>query len=122
MDVYKKIASVVTDDDLERVHAEVHDRFGPLPDEVHSLLSLSEIQILCRKLRIKSLRERGGLCTVEFGRMLDFPFEKAMRLLKESGGKVRSLPAKPNVLVLETKMVGLAEKSAFIRERLSRLL
>jgi len=122
MDVYKKIASVVTDDDLERVHAEVHDRFGPLPDEVHSLLSLSEIQVLCRKLRIKSLRERGGLCTVEFGRMLDFPFEKAMRLLKESGGKVKSLPAKPNVLVLETKMVGLAEKSAFIRERLSRLL
>jgi len=122
MDVYKKIASVVTDDDLERVHAEVHDRFGPLPDEVHSLLSLSEIQILCRKLRIKSLRERGGLCTVEFGRMLDFPFEKAMRLLKESGGKVKSLPARPNVLVLETKMVGLAEKSAFIRERLSRLL
>jgi len=122
MDVYKKIASVVTEDDLERVHAEVHDRFGPLPDEVHSLLSLSEIQILCRKLRIKSLRERGGLCTVEFGRMLDFPFEKAMRLLKESGGKVKSLPSKPNVLVLETKMVGLAEKSAFIRERLSRLL
>jgi len=122
MDVYKKIASVVTDEDLERVHAEVHDRFGPLPDEVHSLLSLSEIQVLCRKLRIKSLRERQGLCTVEFGRMLDFPFEKAMRLLKESGGKVRSLPAKPNVLVLETKMVGLAEKSAFIRERLSRLL
>ena len=55
-------------------------------------------------------------------RMLDFPFEKAMRLLKESGGKVKSLPARPNVLVLETKMVGLAEKSAFIRERLSRLL
>ena len=122
MDVYKKIASVVTDEDLERVHAEVHDRFGPLPDEVHSLLSLSEIQILCRKLRIRSLRERGGVCTVEFGRMLDFPFEKAMRLLKESGGKVKSLPTKPNFLVLETKMVGLAEKSAFIRERLSRLL
>jgi len=122
MDVYKKIASVVTEDDLERVHAEVHDRFGPLPDEVHSLLSLSEIQILCRKLRIKSLRERNGLCTVEFARMLDFPFEKAMRLLKESGGKVKSLPSRPNVLVLETKMVGLAEKSAFIRERLSRLL
>jgi transcription-repair coupling factor (superfamily II helicase) len=59
---------------------------------------------------------------VEFGRMLDFPFEKAMRLLKESGGTVKSLPARPNVLVLETKMVGLAEKSAFIRERLSRLL
>jgi transcription-repair coupling factor (superfamily II helicase) len=45
-----------------------------------------------------------------------------MRLLKESGGKVKSLPTKPNVLTLETKMVGLAEKSAFIRERLSRLL
>jgi transcription-repair coupling factor (superfamily II helicase) len=122
MDVYKKIASVVDDADLERVHAEIHDRFGPLPDEVHSLLSLSEIRVLCRKLRIRSLRERQGLCTVEFGRMKDFPFEKAMRLLKESGGRVKSRQDKPNVLVLETTQVGLAEKSAFIRERLSRLL
>jgi transcription-repair coupling factor (superfamily II helicase) len=85
-------------------------------------MSLSEIQILCRKLRITSLRERGGVCAVEFGKMMDFPFEKAMRLLKESGGKVKSNSAKPNQLILETSKVGLAEKSAFIRERLSRLL
>ncbi|MEI8095959.1 MAG: transcription-repair coupling factor [Spirochaetales bacterium] len=122
MDVYKKIASVVGEDDLERVFTEIHDRFGPLPDEVQSLLSIAEVQIICRKLRIISLRERGGICTVEFGKMMDFPFEKAMRLLKESGGKVRSNPAKPNQLVLETSKVGLAEKSAFLRERLSRLL
>jgi len=122
MDVYKKIVSVVTEDDLERVHAEVHDRFGPLPEAVMSLLSLSEIQILCRKLRIKSLRERNGQCTVEFGRMIDFPFEKAVRLLKESAGKVKSLPSKPNVLILATEQVGLSEKSMFIRDRLSRLL
>ncbi|NNM66963.1 MAG: transcription-repair coupling factor, partial [Spirochaetales bacterium] len=122
MDVYKKIASVVTDDDLERLFQEVYDRFGPLPDEVHSLFSLAEIQIICRKLRIKSIRERSGICRVEFGRMIDFPFEKAMRLLKESKGQVRSLPDKPNVLVLETQKVGLAEKSVFLRERLSRLL
>jgi len=122
MDVYKKIASVVDENDLERVHQEIHDRFGPLPSEVHSLMSLSEIQILCRKLRITSLRERGGVCAVEFGKMMDFPFEKAMRLLKESGGKVKSNSAKPNQLILETSKVGLAEKSAFIRERLSRLL
>ena len=122
MDVYKKIASVVTEEDLERVNQEVYDRFGPLPDEVHSLMSLAEIQIICRKLKVKSVRERNGLCAVEFGRMVDFPFDKAMRLLKESGGQVKSLPDKPNVLVFETKKIGLAEKSIFLRERLSRLL
>lgn len=122
MEVYKKIASVVDEDDLGRVYQDIFDRFGPVPDEVHSLLSIAEIQIICRKLKIKSVRERAGQCTVEFGRMVDFPFEKAMRLLKESAGKVKTLPAKPNVLVLETSKVGLKEKSAFIKERLTQLL
>ncbi len=122
MEVYKKISSVVDDDDLDRVYREIGDRFGPLPEEVLSLLSLAEIRILCRKLKVISLRERAGLCTVEFGLMKDFPFDKAMRMIKLSSGKVRPAANKPNALVLETKAVGLKDKSLFIREKLSALI
>ena len=44
MEVYKKIAAVSSDMDLESLHSELHDRFGPLPDEVLSLVSMSEIR------------------------------------------------------------------------------
>ncbi|NLC91985.1 MAG: transcription-repair coupling factor, partial [Treponema sp.] len=50
MEIYKKIASVVTESEFNSVLSELIDRFGPIPDEVSSLLSLAEIRIICRKL------------------------------------------------------------------------
>jgi len=122
MEIYKKIASVTDDHELEILNQEIYDRFGPLPEEVHSLLSLSEIKILCNKLKIGSLRERKGSCRIEFLKMKEFPFHKAMRLIKESAGKVKSLPNAPNMLIIDTGSVGLREKSAYICDRLSALL
>jgi transcription-repair coupling factor (superfamily II helicase) len=52
MEVYKKIASIQTRDELERVYAELIDRFGPLPDEAQSLLALAEIRIICKKIAV----------------------------------------------------------------------
>lgn len=58
MEIYKKIASITTDNEFEAVIYELNDRFGPIPEEVSSLLALAEIRIICRKLNIKSLREK----------------------------------------------------------------
>ncbi len=121
MEVYKKIAAVSERDALERIHAELEDRFGPIPEEVSSLLSLAEIKIICRRLSIATLRERGGLVTLEFSRVSDISVDKVLRLLKESGGGVRLDPQRPNVLLLETGKIGLKEKSEFIREKLEML-
>ena len=121
MEIYKKIASVSERDTLERIHAELQDRFGPIPEEVYSLLSLAEIRIICRRLSIATLRERGGLVTLEFSRVSDISVDKVLRMLKESGGRVKLDPQRPNVLLLETGKIGLKEKSEFIREKLEML-
>ncbi|MDR1636023.1 MAG: transcription-repair coupling factor, partial [Treponema sp.] len=65
MEMYKKIASVREKDELDRVHAEMIDRFGPPPDEAASLLALAEIRIICREIAVVSLRERAGQARVE---------------------------------------------------------
>ena len=122
MEVYKKIAAVDSDEELERIHAELHDRFGPLPEAVASLLSLAEVRIVCRKLRISNLSERGGKVRVEFGKVSLIPVDKVLHLMQTSGGKVKPDPKNPNVLLLETSSIGLKEKSEFLRERLSTLL
>ena len=122
MEVYKKIASITSEEELEGVFAEIMDRFGPLPDEVQSLMSLAEIRILCRKLRVSTLKERKGEVEVEFSRIADISLDKAMRLIKESNGAVRPDPKHPNVLKLKIGEIGLAEKSEFLRERLEALV
>jgi transcription-repair coupling factor (superfamily II helicase) len=121
MEVYKKIASVREKDELERVYAEMLDRFGPLPDEAASLLALAEIRIICREIAVSSLREKGGQVRVEFGRVSRVNVERLIRLMKESAGKVKLDPASPNVLILHTGNIGLKEKSEFIREKLASL-
>ena len=122
MEVYKKIASVTTQEELDQVHLELQDRFGPLPEQVQSLLSLAEIRIICRRLSIASLRERQGSAEIEFSKVSLISAEKVVQLIREGAGNVKLSPSKPNVLMLKTGKVGLAEKSEFLRERLSMLL
>ncbi|HOT63074.1 MAG TPA: transcription-repair coupling factor, partial [Treponemataceae bacterium] len=121
MEVYKKIAAISTQDELDRVYAELVDRFGPVPDEVLSLLSLAEIRIICRRLSIASLKEKAGQVRVEFSKVSKVSVDRLLRMMRESAGRVKLDPKHPNVIVLETGRIGLKEKSEFIREKLEAL-
>ena len=121
MEIYKKIASITTNAEFEAVITELSDRFGPIPDEVSSLLALAEIRIICKKLSITSLREKQGEVKVEFGSVADFSIDKFMKLLKDNPGTIRLNPAMPNVMFIKLGKIGLKEKSEFIREKLSQL-
>ena len=121
MEVYKMIAAIRDRDELERVYAELLDRFGPLPDEAASLLALTEIRIICAALAVASLKEREGVVRVEFAKVAKVNIDRLVRLMKESPGKVKLDPKQPNVLTLATGNIGLREKSEFIREKLAAL-
>jgi len=122
MEVYKKVAGVVTDDELDRLHRELEDRFGPLPEEVQSVLSLAEIRVICRKLFVTSLREKDGAISIEFSRLSRVSVDKVVRMIKESGGRAFLDPEHPNFLKLKAGGIGLREKSEFIRGRLAMLV
>ena len=121
MEVYKMIAAIREKEELERVYAELADRFGPLPDEAASLLALAEIRIICRALAVSSLKEKAGQVRVEFAKVSRVNVERLVRLMKESSGRIRLDPKKPNALILSAGNIGLKEKSEFIREKLAAL-
>ena len=122
MEVYKKIAGVQSKDELESMYLELEDRFGPIPDEVYSLLSLAEVRVIAKKLFISSLKEKQGVIQIEFSKVSDIKIDRVLKLIKESAGRVRLDPAKPNMILLEAGKVGLKEKSEFIREKLDALV
>jgi transcription-repair coupling factor (superfamily II helicase) len=121
MEVYKKIAGVTTDTEFDKVYREIEDRFGPVPDEVHSVLALAEIRIICRKLFITSIKEEKGSLAIEFSRLSKISVDKVVRMVKEGRGRVTLDSKKPNVLIMRTGAIGLREKSEFLKERLSML-
>jgi len=121
MEIYKKIASVCTDAEFDAVLGELNDRFGPIPDEVSSLLALAEIRILCKKLAISSIKERKGEVQVVFKQVSTLSIDKVLKLIKDNPGTVRMVPTQPNAIFIKLGQIGLKEKSEFIREKLSKL-
>jgi len=122
MEFYKRIASIRDKEDLERVYDLLLDRFGPLPDEAASLLSLAEIRIICRELAVLSLKERANEIRIEFAKVARVNVDRLLRMIQHSGGNVKLDPKKPNVIILKTGSIGLKEKSEFLREKLSSLV
>jgi len=121
MEIYKKIAAVTDDAEFDAVLAELADRFGPIPEEVSSLLALAEIRIICRKLSIKSIKERQGEVAVEFQQVSNISIDKILKLIRDNPNSVRLNQKLPNVLFIKLGKIGLKEKSEFIREKLSQL-
>ncbi len=122
MAMYKRIASINTSDELELLRGEISDRFGTLPEEVHSMLALADIRILCKSLSIISMRERKSLIRIEFGNVAVISTEKIISLIRNYAGTVRIDPKQPNVLLVKTGKNMLQEKSQYISTILKRIL
>lgn len=122
MEIYKKIAAVTNELEFDSVLSELNDRFGPIPDEVSSLLALAEIRILCKKLCISSIKERQGEVRIEFKQVSNLNVDKFMNMIRDNPGIVRMNAQLPNVIFIKLGKIGLKEKSEFIREKLSQLM
>ena len=122
MEIYKKIASVTTEAEFESVVLELDDRFGPIPDEVSSLLALAEIRIICKKLSVSMLKETKGEVRVVFDSVSKISIDKLMKLIKDNPSTIRMNYATPNVIFIMLGKIGLKEKSEFIREKLAQLI
>ena len=122
MEIYKKVAGIQTKQELGMLYSELEDRFGPIPDEVYSLLSLAEVRIIAKQLNITSVKEKKGEITVEFGKVSDINIDKLMTLIRNNSDKIRLSPEKPNSIILTSGKVALKEKSEFIREKLESLI
>ncbi|MBN1523427.1 MAG: transcription-repair coupling factor [Spirochaetales bacterium] len=122
IETYKQIASITTEEEFDSIFRNIEDRFGPMPDELQSILSIAELRILCRTLGIKSLREKQGTARIEFSRVSAINADKVIRLIKEKAGKVYLKSNEPACIFLKTGTIGLKEKSLFIKEQLSFML
>jgi transcription-repair coupling factor (superfamily II helicase) len=53
--LYRRLAEIEDDRDIEAFAAELVDRFGPLPDEVEYLLQVVSIKSLCRRANVERI-------------------------------------------------------------------
>ena len=121
-EAYKKIASVRTEGQLEGLRAELENRYGTMGEEVDNLFCIAEIKIICRRLSIYHLSERGGVVEIEFSRLSALNPDRVISLLRQADGKVQMDSRHMDKMRMQTSAVSLKDKALFILEQLRRLL
>jgi transcription-repair coupling factor (superfamily II helicase) len=64
--VYRRMAAVRSEADLDRHMDEVRDRYGPLPDSVLNLAEYAAIRLMADRLRVESLDRDGHAVVLKF--------------------------------------------------------
>ncbi|MEE9255319.1 MAG: TRCF domain-containing protein, partial [Pseudomonadales bacterium] len=65
--IYKRIANAASDDELEDLKAEMHDRFGRLPPQVETLFKVTKIKLAASNLGINRVDVGPSGVRVDFG-------------------------------------------------------
>ena len=55
LQLYRRLSTLETDEDIESFAAEMIDRFGPVPSEVEQLLEIVAIKALCRRAHVEKV-------------------------------------------------------------------
>jgi len=59
LEIYRRIASSESPEEIAEIGRELADRFGPLPPRALHLLHLGELRVRCRRSGVKGLHVRG---------------------------------------------------------------
>ena len=108
MEMYKRIASIRTDEDRADITDELIDRYGDLPLQAETLLDVSQLRALCN---------RAGISQVSFGRD-GLVFRLDERYVPEAGIFLQALSETDGRLVLSArKGAALLLKDPRLQER-----
>ncbi|HEY8963052.1 MAG TPA: TRCF domain-containing protein, partial [Alphaproteobacteria bacterium] len=92
MSLYRRLASLDTQDDIEAFAAELIDRFGPLPSEVENLLQLTGIKALCKQAGVESIEAGPKGVVVAFRNHTPPNPDGVIRLIAAKAGTMKIRP------------------------------
>lgn len=66
VEIYKRFAACTSFEEIDDIASELVDRYGPLPEAVENLLTVSRIKTLARRLHIIGISQRSTLFELKF--------------------------------------------------------
>lgn len=88
---YKRISSAESEEELADVHAEIADRYGPIPETIENLFEYSRLRREASKLGIISIDREGDRLAVKFTEQAKIDPEKLIALV--SSGSASFAPS-----------------------------
>jgi transcription-repair coupling factor (superfamily II helicase) len=92
LNLYKRLAAVREAGRLAEFSEELADRFGPPPPEVRWLLTVVDLKLEARALRVREIDARREAVRVGFAPDPPIPPERIVELLRAERGRLKYLP------------------------------
>jgi transcription-repair coupling factor (superfamily II helicase) len=99
LDLYRRIARLVDQQEIEGFAAELIDRFGPLPQEVENLLALVGLKRLCREAGVDRVDAGPRGAVIGFRGDVFAEPERLIQFIGQRAGTVKVRPDQRLVLV-----------------------
>ena len=84
LEVYKRLSSMVHEDEVEDLLRELRDRFGPPPKEVVALLELVKIKILGKRMGLDKVRRVGNTLILVFNPKASLDVERLFSFVSKN--------------------------------------
>ncbi len=121
IEVYKRIAGAISEEEIDVIQQELFDRFGPMPPIINNLLKLSEVKVIAKKLKVVSIIQKGKDVVIEFNKHSVVRPERLIVLVQHYKNLISVNPQKSHLLILKIGDYLLAEKVNFLKKILSNL-
>ncbi len=92
LSLYRRLADLETDEEIENFGAELRDRFGPLPDEVRYLFKVVAIKAWCRRANVEKLDAGPKGAVITFRDNAFAHPEKLVKFIREQGPAAKVRP------------------------------
>jgi transcription-repair coupling factor (superfamily II helicase) len=92
LNLYKRLATLPDAERLRDFAEELHDRFGPVPPEVRWLLTVMDLKIHARALKVREIDARREAIRLTFAPDPPVLPETILGLLRSERGRLRYLP------------------------------
>ena len=89
MDIYKRIATIETEEEMDDMTEELIDRFGDLPKKVQQLLHIAALKSLAHSAYITAIEQKGKKTTnLSYMKKANLDPAKIPALLKKYGNNM----------------------------------
>jgi len=84
--MYKRVARVETESQLNDVGVELKDRYGPPPPAVRNLLDYASLKLLCMRVGVNSIERKRDSVTFKFRQSANVDPEQLARFVSAQRG------------------------------------
>lgn len=99
LSIYRRASSLSDEHEIDAFAAELIDRFGAIPEEVHNLLHTIALKILCKKIQIEKLEIGPQGAVLSFRNNSFEKVDKLLAYIQSKAGTVKLRPDHKLVLI-----------------------